>query len=232
MYSIGQIDKNGFISINSASTSINFGSSGERTVSEVKIVENICRAAKKYIENSPIIKDVRQYGRSFEVYLKQPVEPTNLQYADDSKKYLKMNLATKGIEWDWLSPPEIGLFRFEVYSNNNSDGTIPVGCYAFAGKTGNEYINCRHPNVSDNGSICMGGFSGHETMGELSIGSLSAMLRNFALYSSFFKPVLVDKASKCNITVNCPTIKSVISSDLDSSESRILAKHTTIEEWL
>lgn len=238
MYSVCQIDKNGFRESNSAALTINFQTEKKRSMSSgMKFAELICNTAEKYVQNSPIIKAVcpttYESCAAFEVHLRNPIEPTNLQYDEYKKKYLKLNLATKGIEWDWLKPPEVNLFLFKLFSSRSDEDTIPVGCFAFAGKKGNSYVRCHHPNVQqESGAICMGGFSGHEKMTELSIGSLSAMLRNFAIYSSYFKPVLINKNDGVNITVNTATIRGVIEPKNKTAESEILAKHVTIEEWL
>lgn len=242
MYGIGKIDKRGFLEMKSSATMINFSENTRQSTNGYKLAEAIAYAGNKMAKDSDLIDSVKvatfEGSPAFEVHLKHPVEPCNLQYSEYAKKYLKLKLETKDKEWAWAKPtddrgdnfePAIGLFVFKLFAGD--DESIPIGCMAFARKSGNGYIKAHHPNVGSGGAICMGGFSGHERMIELSVRSLANMLRNEALYSSYFKPSIVDLDTKHTVVCDCKNIENTIRGINDSCTA-ILKKHTTMEEWL
>lgn len=242
MYGIGKIDERGFLELKSSSGIINFFNTSKSYNNGLKDAEVIAKIGNKMAKDSDLIESVKVTTHegcpAFEVYLKKPIEPCNLQYSESSKKYLKMNLATKDKEWSWCKngtnsnekyDPAIGLFVFKLFSN---DTEFPIGCSAFAKKSADgKYVKTHHPNVGNGGSICMGGFSGHERMTELSVRSLVNMLKNEAIYSSYFKPAITDLATKRSIIIDCGTIGDTIKG-IYTDCAAILAKHTTVEEWL
>jgi hypothetical protein len=242
MYGIGKVDERGFLELKSSSGIINFFSSPKSATSGFKIAEDIAKIGNRMAKDSDLIESVKiatyEGYPALEVYLKEPIEPCNLQYYEHSKKYLKMNLATKDKEWSWGKndenhsvnyEPAIGLFVFKLFGNDNE--TFPIGCSAFAKKSGSSYVKAHHPNVGSGGAICMGGFSGHEHMTELSVRSLANMLKNEALYSSYFKPTIVDLATKRSIIADCKTIENTIKG-VHNDYTAIMARHSTVEEWL
>lgn len=235
MFGIGLIDKNGFLEFPSASGVINYQFQNNVSVSGVKLAEDIAKIGNEFAKESDLIDKVGvttiDGSAAIEVYLKKPVEPVNLQYNEHAKKYIELNLATKGKAWKWSKEPTIGIFVFKLYTNTSEPETIPVTAYAFAGKNGKGYINTRHPNVGENGAICMGSFSGHERISELSVRSLASMLTNLAIYSSYFKPSIEDLETGSSIVADTTTIRDAVNG-VDNHPSKILRKHSFIKEWL
>jgi hypothetical protein len=243
MKGIGTFDEYGFLEQPSASGIIAFQYKDKNFSGGMRFAQAIADVGNRIVEKSEnnIIKKVVpttfEGSAAIEVYLKNPVEPTNLQYSQAAKKYLKLNLATKDKEWSWVKEnegshePRIGMFLFKICESDSEE--IPIVCYAYAGKSKgtNEYIRTHHPNVSESGSICMGGYSGMEKITELSVKGLAAMLRNEAIYSSYFKPMLKDHETGKTILINSENIKNAVEHKQDEI-SRILSKHTTLEAWL
>ena len=237
MLGLGYIDKDGLLESSTSPEIISFEKESS-ILSKVGLASKIAEIGNRLAENSKLIKEVHpaiiEGNTGFEVILRNKVRPTNLQGDQNSKKYLKLDLSKEGTVWQWEEgkDPTVSVFTFKLFSNRSNDELIPVGASAFAGKSGKNYVRSYHPNVHDSGSICMGGYSGHEHIAELSIRGLVNMLTNEAIYSSYRKPNIMFLKTKTLVHIDSSTINQTIAGKTDSKSYDLLRTITTVEEWL
>jgi hypothetical protein len=237
MIGVGYIDSNGFLESAISPEIISFEK--ENTlISKAGLSAKIAEIGNRMAADSNLIREVHPTvvdgGTGFEVILKEKVRPVNLQGFDRSKKFLKLDLSKEGTVWKWEDghDPTVSVFVFKLFGNRSNEDQIPVGGYAYAGKSGKNYLRTWHPNVGDGGGICMGGYQGHENLAELSIRGLCNMLRNEAIYSSFRKPNIVYLPSKVSIHMDASTINAIIDGKKDQKMYDYVREFATVEEWL
>lgn len=242
MLGIGYIDKNGFLEGHSFSESISFITKRNGDITKTGLARKISEIGNRIAQTSDLIKEVHPIvfdgSPGFEVILRNRIRPVNLQRSGDSKKYLKLDLSKEGTIWKWeedeehkLGDPSVSIFVFRLYKCDNKESEIPISAMAFGGKVGKNYTRTFHPNVHENGNICMGGFQGYESLAELSVGSLAKMLMNEAIYSSYRKPNIRYIPENKVIHIDTSTIDNVIKGTKSESYDYI-REFTTVEEWL